>query len=113
MRELTCIEMNSVAGADLLSGLQSMVLGATAAGTAGAIIGGVNGGNGGGILGIGSIGQLVGMIGGGLIGLVSGGISGLIVGWDDPDTITSMCLSFYNSVIDGTFYVGQTSSSLL
>lgn len=56
MRELNVMEIDAVSGAGLFSSLTSAILGATAAGCAGAIIGGMHGGDGGGLLGVGSIG---------------------------------------------------------
>jgi len=103
MRDLNMMEIDAVSGAGLWDAITSSILGATAAGCAGAIIGGMHGGDGGGILGIGAIGQLVGMIGGGLIGVVAGAVGGAVVGWDDAATVTSLVTQFANNVSNGSF----------
>jgi predicted lipid-binding transport protein (Tim44 family) len=103
MRDLNMMEIDAVSGAGFWDAITSAVLGATAAGCAGAIIGGMHGGDGGGILGIGSIGQLVGMVGGGLIGVVAGAVGGAVVGWNDSETVLSVVTQFATNVSNGTF----------
>ncbi|PWW07079.1 hypothetical protein [Mangrovibacter plantisponsor] len=111
MRELTINEVNEVAGADLGSAVYSGVLGAAAGFTGGAIIGGVHGGDGGGLLGVGSIGQGVGMIAGGCIGLVTMGIWGTAYGYNHGQEVESITSSFWNSVINGSFYPGTSTNN--
>jgi hypothetical protein len=113
MRELTVIEINEVAGAGLGSAIYSGILGGVSAGAGGAIIGGVHGGDGGGLLGFGAIGQGVGMVAGGLIGVAVGGIAGTLYGYNHKEEVESICVSFYTSVINGSFYPGTSSNSTI
>ena len=103
MRDLNMMEIDTVSGAGFWDAVTSSILGAAAAGSAGAIIGGMHGGDGGGILGVGAIGQLVGMIGGGLIGVAAGGVLGAVMGWNDSATVTSLVTQFFTSAANGTF----------
>lgn len=99
MRELSVVELNSVAGGNgglfgsfssvtptvTSTGIGDSLLGAAAMGATlasyGMTIGGTHGGDGGGVVGIGSIGQLVGLIiptmQGAFVGTVLGAIYGL------------------------------------
>ncbi|WP_252152188.1 colicin V synthesis protein [Enterobacter sp. SGAir0187] len=111
MRELTVIEMDEVAGASLGSAVYSGVMSAASGTTGGAIIGGVHGGDGGGLLGFGSIGQGVGMIAGGAIGFVTAGIFGTVYGYNHAAEVESINTSFWNSVINGSFYPGTSTNN--
>jgi hypothetical protein len=106
MRELAIYEVEQVSGgygkgffADLTEAVSSSVIGAIAAGWAGAVIGGKNGGTGGG-WGFGSLGQLVGMIGGGLIGMAGGAVGAPILGLD---TTMNMAMAAFGNFINGNF----------
>lgn len=103
MRELNVMEIEAVSGAGFFSALTSAILGGAAAGAAGAVIGGMHGGDGGGILGFGAIGQGVGMVAGGLFGIAFGAIGGAIIGWNDPDSVTSMVSQWVSNVSNGSF----------
>ncbi|AGO56787.1 colicin V synthesis protein [Serratia plymuthica] len=98
MRELNVMEVEAVSGAGFLSAVSSSILGAAAAGAAGAIIGGMRGGDGGGILGVGTIGQGVGMIVGGMMGIAAGSVGGFVIGWDSPQTVTSLVTQFASNI---------------
>lgn len=111
MRELTVIEIEDVAGAGLGSAIYSSVLAAASGTAGGAIIGGVHGGDGGSLLGVGSIGQGVGMVAGGAIGLVTCGIYGFAYGYNHAEEVESICASFFNSVINGSFYPGTSTNN--
>lgn len=105
MRTLNNNEIDLVAGgygkgffADLEEAAASMVVGAAVAGAAGSIIGGTRGGTGGG-WGFGSLGQLVGMIGGGMIGMAAGAVVAPIIGLQ---TTWSLAQSAIQGIINGT-----------
>ena len=111
MRELTAIELTNVSGATLGDALYSAVLGGFSGMGGGSIIGGVHGGNGGGLLGVGSIGQGVGMLWGAALGGVVGATLGGVYGYNHKQEVESIVTSFFNSVINGSFYPGVSTNT--
>lgn len=82
MRELTMMEIDTVAGGDFFSRVGAAVLGVVTGISTGTAKGGVSGGSTGGILGAGIISAGVTMIWGGIMGAVQGGLYGLVNDWD-------------------------------
>ncbi|QJT82429.1 hypothetical protein [Kosakonia sp. MUSA4] len=111
MKTLSVQDMNNVSGAyswnswtsifsNTVEAIASAALGAALGFAAGAAIGGKHGGDGGGLIGVGSVGQLVGMLGAGVIGAVTIGITGTISGFEST---MKNYQNFLDGLFDGTF----------
>ncbi|MCQ0525546.1 hypothetical protein [Klebsiella pneumoniae] len=116
MKELSVIEMESIAGAyswdfsslglALTSIVSNGVEAVASAVTLGSIlasygssIGGTHGSDNGGIFGVGTIGMAVGGLWGLIAGGIIGAITGALLGWDDSMQLT---MDGYKGLIDGT-----------
>lgn len=93
MRDLSLVEVSSVAGAGILGAIQ---FGTTAAWT-GAILGGKYGGSNGGILGFGIVGNAVGLVAGGVMGGVGGALIGLFNGDATATAYSDAAVDFITS----------------
>ncbi|MGU3525043.1 colicin V synthesis protein [Enterobacteriaceae bacterium C23F] len=100
MRELNVMELDAVSGAGLWSALTSSVLGAVVGVAAGALVGGSAATKGGGILGLGIIAEGVGMVGGAILGGIACTVGAFIVGYNDPDTVSSLAIQAGTQMIN-------------